>query len=74
MAVEVKTAPAFEADAARALFDSKISRAGGVSNEFHYSVTADGKRFLIISNDDPTEVLPSGPITVVLNWTAGLKR
>jgi Tol biopolymer transport system component len=76
MAVEVKTAPAFEAGAARALFDSRISRSGEVTNPFHYAVTADGKRFLIISNADATEASHSTPvpITVVLNWTAGLKR
>ena len=55
MAVEVKTAPAFEAGAVRALFDSRISRTGRVTNQFQYTVTADGKRFLIISNADPTE-------------------
>jgi len=34
-------------------------------------VTADGKRFLINTQQEETD---SSPITVVVNWTAGLKR
>jgi len=74
MAVEVKTAPSFEVGASKALFDSRISRYGVVTNPFHYAVTADGKRFLIISNADPSGSPAATPITVVLNWTAGLKQ
>jgi Tol biopolymer transport system component len=36
-----------------------------------YAVSADGQRFLINS---ALEQATSGPITVVLNWTAGLKK
>ena len=38
---------------------------------FDYAVAADGKRILINSQQEETV---SAPITVVLNWTAGLKR
>src|SRR5262245_24483156 len=36
-----------------------------------YDVTGDGQRFLIIT---PVEETSPSPFTVVLNWTAGLKR
>jgi hypothetical protein len=36
-----------------------------------YEVTADGQRFLIIT---PVEEASPSPFTVVLNWTAGLRR
>lgn len=38
---------------------------------FHYAPSFDGKRFLII--DQPQETV-SSPMTVVLNWNAGLKQ
>jgi len=37
---------------------------------YEYDVTADGQRFLINLPTESTTV----PITVVLNWAAGLKR
>jgi hypothetical protein len=37
-----------------------------------YDVSADGQRFLIISTTGRDET--STPITVVLNWTTGLRR
>jgi len=37
-----------------------------------YDVTADGKRFLIITAGGAGEASP--PLTVVTNWTAGLKK
>jgi hypothetical protein len=72
MAVDVKTSPTFEAGPARALFDSRITRTGEVTDTFQYAVTADGKRFLIVSAIDPAASSLFTPITVVLNWTAGL--
>jgi hypothetical protein len=38
---------------------------------YHYDVTADGQRFLV---NTLVEAPPPPPITIVLNWTAGLKR
>ena len=35
--------------------------------------TADGKRFLMTRNSEASERV-SAPVTVVLNWTAGLKN
>ena len=38
---------------------------------YHYDVTADGQRFLV---NTLIEEPPAAPITIVLNWIAGLKR
>lgn len=56
-----------------ALFDTTIPfpRNEGVQVQRYYDVTADGQRFLI--NAPRPQANPS-PITVVLNWTSGLKR
>jgi hypothetical protein len=35
--------------------------------------TADGKRFLMTTNSEASEG-ESAPVTVVLNWAAGLKK
>jgi len=74
MAVDVKIGPKFEFGTPKALFDSRIRGGGNISTSFRYDVAADGKRFLIITSGDPTDAAASAPITVVLNWTAGLKR
>ena len=37
----------------------------------HYDVTADGQRFLMTT---PVEQKASSPITLVINWSADLKR
>ncbi len=71
MAVDVKTSPQFEAGPPKALFDARIV---GGSIYFHYDVSADGKRFLIDSAGAAPEGSASTPITVVVNWTAGLKH
>ncbi len=79
MAVEVRTTPQFEARIPRTLFQTSIvvsglGLGGGQSNYiFRYAVTADGKRFLINSVQADSGAA-SQPITVVLNWTAGLKH
>ena len=56
-----------EVGAVRALFDVRPG-AGGAS---FYDVSADGQRFLI--NMANREATPA-PITVVVNWTAGLQK
>jgi Tol biopolymer transport system component len=67
MAVEVQTAAAaLQAGVPQPLFQT---RAGGIN--FRYAVTADSQRFLVISAG---EQAASAPATVVLNWTAGLKK
>ena len=49
MAVDVKTAPKFEAGTPKALFDMRILRLRGNFFAYRYDVTADGKRFLVDS-------------------------
>jgi serine/threonine protein kinase len=67
MAVEVQSgAAALQASVPQPLFQT---RAAGI--QFRYAVTADGRRFLVNS---AAEQAASAPATVVLNWTAGLKR
>ncbi len=71
MAVEVKEGPTFEAGAARPLFQTRRREHVSSTDLFSYDVSADGQRFLV--NTDVGEVT-SSPLTVVLNWTAELKR
>jgi eukaryotic-like serine/threonine-protein kinase len=59
--------PGIEVGAVKPLFPTRIVFAGG----YQYDVSADGQRFLI---DTAPEQATSSPITVVLNWTAGLKK
>ena len=70
MAVDVKPGATFEAGVPKTLFDTRVLT---VTDNFrnHYAVTADGQRFLINSNVEETN---AAPISVVVNWTAGLKR
>ncbi|HXJ44774.1 MAG TPA: protein kinase, partial [Bryobacteraceae bacterium] len=70
-AVEVSTeAATFSSATPRALFETRISKGEDHPGD-QYAVTSDGRRFLVNS------VAQEGahtPITVVLNWTADLKR
>jgi Tol biopolymer transport system component len=65
MTVEVKTGATLQPGIPRRLFSTGL----GVSLWDSYAVTADGQRFLVLA---PVHSGPS-QITVVLNWTAGLK-
>ena len=72
MAVDVTTTPTFKAGTSKVLFAAPIwSGARFVSR---YDVTADGQKFLINALPAETDSTGSAPITVVLNWEAGLKR
>jgi eukaryotic-like serine/threonine-protein kinase len=71
MAVEVKEGSTFSADAARPLFQTRRREHISSNDLFSYDVSADGQRFLV--NTDIGEVT-SPPLTVVLNWPAGLER
>jgi Tol biopolymer transport system component len=72
MAVDVTTTPAFKVGTSKVLFAAPIwSGARFVSR---YDVTADGQKFLINALPAETDSTGSAPITVVLNWEAGLKR
>jgi Tol biopolymer transport system component/DNA-binding winged helix-turn-helix (wHTH) protein len=65
MSVEVRTsAEGLQAGLPQVLFD--------VPGAYPYDVSRDGQKFLVnIPNQDP---VPPQPITVVLNWPAGIKR
>ena len=56
----------FEVGAVKPLFQTRAT-----GTRYSYDVSADGQRFLI--NTAP-EQAASAPITVVVNWTAGLKK
>ncbi|HXG90555.1 MAG TPA: protein kinase [Vicinamibacterales bacterium] len=64
MAIEVITGQEFRAGTPTPLFQSPPGAIVG-------DVTADGKRFLLVTPVGPSA---STPFTVVLNWTAGLKK
>jgi hypothetical protein len=67
MAVPVKsTATTFELGAAIPLFDTHVT------GFFPYDVAADGRFLLNTAKEDAAAT--ASPITVVLNWTAGLKK
>ena len=69
MAVDISTSPQFRPLGAHALFTAPVILI--TTDTQRYDVAADGKRFLF--NTDATEIAPS-PITVMVNWTAGLNR
>jgi Tol biopolymer transport system component len=68
MAVQVDAGPQFEVPVP--LFQTRVG-AGVTPLRTHYVPSRDGKRFLVNTlSGDPSPT----PITVVLNWTAGLKK
>lgn len=71
MAVDVKTSPNFEVGIPKRISSPEFRPPFIGSVGSRYDVTADGKRFLQIS---PTGNAAPAPITVVLNWQAGLKQ
>ena len=67
MAVEVKTdASVFEPGARKVLFAMRL----GHYERNRYQVAANGQKFLV---SVPLESTTAAPITVVTNWTSGLK-
>jgi Tol biopolymer transport system component len=68
MAVSVGPGPSFGVP--QTLFQTRVP-AGVTANHQHYVPSRDGRRFLVnTQTGDPSPT----PITVVLNWTAGLKK
>lgn len=59
----------FEAGVPKTLFGTRVLTLTEFRN--HYAVTADGQRFLINSTIEETSATP---FSVVVNWTADLKR
>lgn len=57
----------FEVSAVKPLFTTRIATQGS----YKYDVSPDGQKFLV---DAAPEQAMSSPITIVLNWTAGLKK
>ncbi|HEV8132988.1 MAG TPA: protein kinase [Acidobacteriota bacterium] len=72
MAVDVKAnGSTFDAGAPKELFELRLQTVGLPGPRNYYAVAADGRRFLVASV--PEERI-STPTTVVLNWTADLKK
>ncbi|MCA1631268.1 MAG: hypothetical protein LC774_13190 [Acidobacteria bacterium] len=67
MSAETKAAGAFENVVPRQLFQTGMKLAA----TYPYAVTADAQRFLV---NVPVEATNPAPMTIVLNWTADLKR
>ncbi len=70
MGVDVKADSTFEAGAPRPLFHARFPTASAPFLRT-YSVTSDGQRFLVTRVMEEDKAIP---ITVVLNWTADLKK
>jgi hypothetical protein len=68
MAAPVKAGASFESGVVAPLFEF---RAGGNLITPYYGVIKDGQRFLLSTI---VETDAEAPITVVVNWTADLKR
>ena len=69
MAVPVGSGDSFEPGAAVALFEF---RSGSIPPTLApYTVTGDGQRFLVNAIVDAE---PRAPLTVVVNWAAGVKK
>jgi Tol biopolymer transport system component len=70
MAAGVSPGVGFEAASPTPLFRTEAMNQDVVGTESQYAVTSDGRRFLVSS---PVEGQRGDPLTVVLDWTAGLK-
>jgi len=68
MAVDLSFGKTLEVGSPKALFQTQVARFDAPNR---YVVTRDGQRFLVNS---PVEQSSQTPITVVLNWTTGLKQ
>jgi Tol biopolymer transport system component len=75
MAVPIKavTGPrsSFQPGVPMPLFESHIIATPQTNGVFQYDVSADGKRFLVVTNN---VAAATPPLTVVVNWNAGLKK
>jgi Tol biopolymer transport system component len=71
VAVDVRVQPTFHAGEPRPLFDVTMMRRSYAPRVIHFDVAADGQRFLIVRI--PPDI-GTRPLTLVQNWTAGLKK
>jgi hypothetical protein len=76
MAVEITTDGAtLRAGVAKPLFDSPYFNFPHTTNYHTFAVSRDGQRFLIPHPASKSGGQPESlPITVILNWTAGIKK
>jgi len=72
MAVDVTLGASFEHGAPHELFKTRARGGGPQAYSAQYDVSPDGQKFLIINR--PGDAAASAPITVVLNWLAGVKK
>ena len=72
MAVTITPGDHLELGTPAALFQTRLTTTGSGAPDFRqlYDVTSDGRRFLL--SLPPDQLGP--PITVILNWTAGLQK
>jgi hypothetical protein len=68
MAAVVRSSESFETDAAVPRFEFRPRPSPTIAPD---AVTGDGQRFLI---NTVVETEPNAPLTVVVNWTAGVKK
>ncbi len=69
MAAPVRSSERFDSSAPVALFEFRAGVA--LTRYASYAVTGDGQRFLI---NEIVDMEPNAPLTVVTNWTAGVKK
>jgi hypothetical protein len=69
MSVPIGAEPSFNAGPPRALFHANVWT---LARNQVYAVTRDGQRFLV--NAKPQKSGGTAPLTVVLNWTAAIRR
>jgi hypothetical protein len=72
MAVPISGEPALAVGTPKVLFGVPFGPSGSevATAPYQYDVAADGERFLLLVPPENSAV----PITVVLNWTAGVKK
>jgi hypothetical protein len=74
MAVEVKAAAqSFDRGTPQALFEARFYIAPNNIYNWGYVASADGKRFLIVQAPGERTVT-TAPLTVVVNWLAGVRK
>jgi Tol biopolymer transport system component len=71
MSVDVSTGTTFKAATSKPLFSAAITGGPFGTSSQHWAITPDGQRFLI---EIEPEITATSPMTVVVNWTAGLKK
>ncbi len=70
MSVPVKTGANFDAGTPAALFQAYPREFGATSEQFFYDVSKDGQKFLINTQLKSAKT----PVSVILNWSASLKK